>query len=119
MRAAPVGATTSTRRFGDGLVTPAAVRVGQRGTRMGPELRSVDWADVLLRMQEALMNQTLLTAIAEVELLPEEDQEELARALLRMATRKRIDAKLAAAELQGGAIAQEEVVARLRARYAG
>lgn len=65
------------------------------------------------------MNQTLKDAIKEVEALPEEEQEEIAQALLVMAARKRIDAILAAAEAEGGEIPHEEVAARLRARYAG
>ena len=65
------------------------------------------------------MNQTLKDAIKEVEALPEEEQEEIAQALLVMAARKRIDAILAAAEAEGGEIPHEEVVARLRARYGG
>lgn len=65
------------------------------------------------------MNQTLKDAIEEVEALPDEEQEELAQALLAMAARKRIEAKLAAAEARGGRIPHEEVVARLRARYGG
>jgi len=63
------------------------------------------------------MNQTLKDAIREVEALPEAEQEELAQALLAMAARKRIDAKLAAAEARGGRIPHEEVVAELRTRY--
>lgn len=65
------------------------------------------------------MNQTLKDAIREVEALPEAEQEELAQALLAMAARKRIDAKLAVAEAEGGEIPHEEVVARMRARYDG
>lgn len=65
------------------------------------------------------MNQTLKKAILEVEALPEAEQEELAQALWKMAVRKKIDAKLAEAEERGGAIPHEEVVARIRARYAG
>lgn len=64
------------------------------------------------------MNQTLKRAIEEVEALPEEEQEEIAQALLTMAARKRIEAELAASEAEGGEIPHEEVVARLRARYA-
>lgn len=64
------------------------------------------------------MNQTLKDAIREVEALPDADQEELGRKLLALAERKRIDAELAAAEEEGGAIPHEEVVASLRARYA-
>lgn len=63
------------------------------------------------------MNQTLKDAIKEVEALPEDEQEELAQALLVMAARKRIDAKLARAEARGGRIPHEEVVAQLRAKY--
>lgn len=63
------------------------------------------------------MNQTLKDAIRELEALPEDEQEELAQALLAMAARKRIDAKLAAAEARGGRIPHEEVKAELRARY--
>ena len=65
------------------------------------------------------MNQTLKDAIKEVEALPEAEQEEIAQALLVMAARKRIEAKLTAAEARGGRIPHEEVVARLRARYGG
>lgn len=65
------------------------------------------------------MNQTLKDALKEVEALPEEQQEELAQALLVMAARKRIEAELAAADAEGGEIPHEEVVARLRASYAG
>ena len=64
------------------------------------------------------MNQTLKNAIREVEALPEDEQEELGRALMNMAVRKRIDALLAASEARGGEIPHEEVVARIRARYA-
>lgn len=63
------------------------------------------------------MNQTLKNAIRAAEALPEADQEELGRALMDMALRKKIDAHLAAAEARGGATPQEEVVAALRARY--
>lgn len=63
------------------------------------------------------MNQTLKDAIKEVEALPEDEQEEIAQALLVMAARKRIEAELAASEEEGGEIPHEEVVARLRARY--
>ena len=48
------------------------------------------------------MNQTLKAAIREVEALPDEEQEEIARALMEMALRKRIDAELAASEAEGG-----------------
>lgn len=63
------------------------------------------------------MNQTLKDAIREVEALPEADQEELARALMDMAVRKRIDVRLAAAEARGGATPHEEFIAELHARY--
>jgi len=65
------------------------------------------------------MNQTLKEAILEVEQLPEAEQEELAEALLVMAARKRIDAKLAASEAQGGELTTEEVFARLKAERFG
>lgn len=65
------------------------------------------------------MNQTLKDAIKEVEALPEEEQEELAQALLTMALRKKIDAKLAASEARGGATPHDIVVARMRAKYGG
>ena len=65
------------------------------------------------------MNQTLKEAILEVEALPEADQEELARALMTMAVRKKIDAKLAAAVKLGGAMPQDEFFAALRTRYGG
>lgn len=63
------------------------------------------------------MNQTLKDAIRDVEQLPDAEQEELAEALLLMAVRKRIDAKLAEAEALGGATPHEEVFAEMRARY--
>jgi cell division FtsZ-interacting protein ZapD len=65
------------------------------------------------------MNQTLQKALREVEALPEADQEELARALLNMALRKKIDAKLAAAEAGGGSTPHDEFMAELRSRYGG
>jgi hypothetical protein len=65
------------------------------------------------------MNQTLKEAIRAVEALPEAEQEELAQTLLKMAVRKRIDAKLAAAEARGGATPHEEFMTELRARYGG
>ena len=65
------------------------------------------------------MNQTLKNAIIEVEALPEAEQEELGRALMNMALRKKIDAILAEAESEGGETPHEQVVARLRARYVG
>jgi hypothetical protein len=65
------------------------------------------------------LNQTLKNAVREVEQLPEAEQEELAEALLKMAARKRIDAKLAEAEARGGAIPQSEVFAQLRAKHFG
>jgi len=63
------------------------------------------------------MNQTLKDAIREVEALPEAEQEELAQALLAMAARKRIDAKLAAAEAWGGRTSHADFMAELRSRY--
>lgn len=65
------------------------------------------------------MNSTLKDAIREVEALPEEEQEEIAQALLAMAARKRIEAKLAEAEARGGDTPHEEFMAELRSRYGG
>jgi hypothetical protein len=66
-----------------------------------------------------MMNQTLQKAIREVEALPEAEQEELGRALMEMALRKKIDAKLAAAEARGGSTQHDDFMAELRARYGG
>ena len=63
------------------------------------------------------MNQTLKNAIREAEELPEAEQEELGRVLMDMALRKKIDAKLAAAEARGGSTSHDEVMGRLRAKY--
>lgn len=63
------------------------------------------------------MNQTLKNAIREVEALPEAEQEELGRALMNMALRKKIDAMLAQSEARGGSIPHEKVMADLRAKY--
>ena len=63
------------------------------------------------------MNQTLKNAIREAEELPEAEQEELGRVLMDMALRKKIDAKLAAAEARGGSTPHDEVMGRLRAKY--
>jgi hypothetical protein len=63
------------------------------------------------------MNQLLKQAIAEVELLPEHEQDELARRLLDLAWRKRVDAELAASEAEGGEIPHEEFMAELTAKY--
>lgn len=65
------------------------------------------------------MNQTLKNAIREAEALPEAEQEELGRALMEMAVRKKIDAKLAAAEARGGSTPHDEFMAELKARYGG
>jgi hypothetical protein len=65
------------------------------------------------------MNHALKEAIREVESLPEADQEELAQALLKMATRKRIDAELAAAEAEGGALPHEQVFRELLGKGRG
>lgn len=65
------------------------------------------------------MNHALREAIREVESLPDADQEELAQALQKMALRKKIDAKLAAAEARGGATPHEDVVAVFKRRNAG
>jgi hypothetical protein len=63
------------------------------------------------------MNQILKDAIREIEALPETDQEELGRAIMKMALRKKIDAELAASEAEGGEIPHEEVIAEFRAKY--
>ncbi len=63
------------------------------------------------------MNQTLKDALREVETLPEDEQEEIARALMKMALRKKIDAKLAAAEVTGGLTPHADFMAELKARY--
>jgi hypothetical protein len=55
------------------------------------------------------MNKALKDAIREVEALPEAEQEELARAILTMAARKRIDVELAASEAEGGELPQDKV----------
>jgi len=65
------------------------------------------------------MNQTLKNAIREVEALPENEQEELGRALMNMALRKKIDAELATAEARGGSTRHDEFMAELRSRYGG
>ncbi len=65
------------------------------------------------------MNQTLKNAIREVEALPEAEQEELARALMDMALRKRIDAELAAAEVEGGETPHDQVFFELRKKHGG
>lgn len=64
------------------------------------------------------MNQTLKHALSEVETLSEAEQEELGQALLDMALRKKIDARLRAAREKGGAMPARDFQAELRARYA-
>ncbi|MEO3998152.1 hypothetical protein [Mesorhizobium sp. CAU 1732] len=59
------------------------------------------------------MNQTLIDAIKEVEALPDAEQEELGRELLRLAARKRIDAVLAESEAHGGETPHEEFMDEL------
>jgi predicted ArsR family transcriptional regulator len=59
------------------------------------------------------MNQTLIEAIKEVEALPDAEQEELGRELMRLAARKRIDAMLAASQARGGATPHEEFMDEL------
>lgn len=65
------------------------------------------------------MNQTLIDAIKEAETLPDAEQEELGRELLRLTVRKRIDAELAASEAEGGEIPHEEVFSKLQSRLGG
>lgn len=64
------------------------------------------------------MNQTLKDAIQEAEMLPEAEQEELGRALMTMAMRKRVDAKLSEAEARGGSVPHDVVMAKLQSKYA-
>lgn len=59
------------------------------------------------------MNQTLIEAIKEIEALPDAEQEELGREMMRLAARKRIDAMLAEAEARGGATPHEEFMDEL------
>lgn len=63
------------------------------------------------------MNQTLIEAIKEVEALPDAEQEELGRELMRLAARKRIEAQLAKAEARGGGKPHAEFMAELEAKY--
>lgn len=63
------------------------------------------------------MNQMLKQAIEDVEALPEAEQEELAQALMDMAWRKKVDAKLARSGARGGGTPHAEFMAELRARY--
>ena len=63
------------------------------------------------------MNERLKQALAEIELLPEEDQDAIALELRKIAARRRIDAKLAASEARGGSIPQEEIFAELKLKY--
>ena len=65
------------------------------------------------------MNQTLKNAIREVEALPDAEQEEIALAVLGMALRKKLDAKLVAAEARGGLTPHAEFIAELKAKYGG
>jgi hypothetical protein len=74
---------------------------------------------VLKVVLEVAMNQALKDVLREIESLPDADQEELARLLQKMAWRKKIDAELAAAEAEGGAIPQEEVFRRLMRKAHG
>jgi len=76
-----------------------------------------DRSDGAIFASEVQMNQTLKKAIREVEMLPESDQEELGQALMDMAARKKIDARLASAVKRGGATPSDEFFAELRARY--
>jgi len=65
------------------------------------------------------MNQLLKRAVTETERLPEQDQEELGRALMDMVLRKKLDAELRAAIERGGSIPHDEVMKDLRGRYGG
>jgi hypothetical protein len=111
----------ATRQFGNrvehrrdsGVIQPKAMVVA-KGRQVCPATPRC-YAD----RQEQAMNQTLKKAIREVEALPEDEQEELGRALMKMAVRKKIDAMLAQAEARGGSIPHEKVMAELRAKYGG
>ena len=65
------------------------------------------------------MNERLKQAVAEIELLPEEDQDAIALELRKIAARRRIDARLAASEARGGEIPHEEAMDRLMRKYGG
>lgn len=65
------------------------------------------------------MNQTLKEAIREVETLPNADQEEIARELMKMALRRKIDAELAASEEEGGETPNDVVFRELRQSRGG
>ena len=62
------------------------------------------------------MNQVLRDAVHEAENLPDDEQEELGRALKRLMLRRQIDAELAAAQLRGGRTPHAEFMAELKAR---
>lgn len=65
------------------------------------------------------MNQTLKDAIREVEALPNADQEEIARELMKMALRRKIDAELAASEAEGGETPNDVVFREFRQSRGG
>jgi hypothetical protein len=72
---------------------------------------------VLTKPWSGGMNQILNDAIKAAERLSEDDQEELGRALMRMALRKEIDADLARAEARGGRTPHAAFMAELKERY--
>jgi hypothetical protein len=59
------------------------------------------------------MNKSFEDAVCQSQALPEGYQDELARAIMTMIARKRIDAELAASEVEGGEISNEEVFREL------
>lgn len=63
------------------------------------------------------MNQSLKDALREISALPDDDQEEIAQAILVMAARKRIDSRLAASEARGGNTEHHAFMTELRSRY--
>jgi hypothetical protein len=65
------------------------------------------------------MNERLKQAVAEIKLLPDEDQDAIALELRKIAARRRIGAKLAASEARGGAIPHEEAMDQLVRKYGG
>lgn len=64
------------------------------------------------------MNAIVQKALAELHSLPEKDQEELGKAILELAARKKADAKLAEAEARGGRTSHKDFIAELNKKYA-
>ena len=64
------------------------------------------------------MNQTLEKAVSLARTLPDADQEDLGKELIRLAEEKRIDARLAEAEASGDPTSHDEFWAGVDARIA-